>query len=72
MNCAQNDLTTITSFEDYIEKLRNGTNNTLTIGALRPCRQEICSTIYGAGNADVTGIGVSMRTLKDIDTEVTR
>jgi hypothetical protein len=29
---------------------------------MAPCRKQICSCLYGIGNADISGIGVSQST----------
>ncbi|KAK5093433.1 hypothetical protein LTR70_004794 [Exophiala xenobiotica] len=56
MNCEA--LATIKSFENYVASLRNVTSDDISATAMKPCRQGICSALYGTGNADVSGIGV--------------
>ena len=53
-----NDLSTFSSFKLYVETLKNVTSANLTIDAMQPCRAQICQTLFGAGNADISGIGV--------------
>lgn len=49
---------TLTNFEDYIDSLRDTYQN-ITADAMEGCKKEICTTVYGTGNSDVSGIGVS-------------
>jgi hypothetical protein len=44
-------------FEDYIDAINATTNFNLT--GLEGCRREICTALYGAGNPDIAGPGVS-------------
>lgn len=47
------------SFEEYIGLIRDVTGQKISNITMAPCLQEICSTLYGTGNSDVSGIGVS-------------
>ena len=51
-------LETIKDFADYVALLRNVTSDDISATAMEACRQEICSALYGNGNADVSGVGV--------------
>lgn len=53
----------ITSFASYVDCMRNVTSQDLTVSAMTQCRQAICSVLYGTGNADISGIGVSPTTI---------
>jgi hypothetical protein len=44
-------------FSDYISLLRKETQFNTTL--LKQCQAEICTTLYGIGNPDVSGIGVN-------------
>lgn len=50
------DFQNLYDFSDYISQLRNETQFNTTI--LEQCQAEICTTLYGIGNPDVSGIGV--------------
>jgi len=52
-------LESIKSFQNYVTTLRAVTLDDISAKAMKPCRIEICSALYGTGNADVSGIGVS-------------
>jgi len=56
MNCTT--LTSRTSFESYITLLQTTTSNNLTL--ISQCRKEICGALWGAGNPDVSGIGMAI------------
>jgi hypothetical protein len=58
-------LQSITSFTAYVGCMRNVTSQDLTVSAMTKCRQPICSALYGIGNADISGIGVSPPTNLD-------
>jgi hypothetical protein len=45
-----------TSFAEYVELMQNWMSNNLT--ALAPCKREICCTLWGNGNPDISGVGV--------------
>jgi hypothetical protein len=55
-------LQSITSFATYVGCMRKVTSQNLTVSAMAPCREQICSSLYGIGNADISGIGVSKST----------
>ena len=57
-NCSALD--SYESFADYVRLMRHITSDKLTISSMMRCRTDICSTLYGAGNTDVSGIGVSV------------
>lgn len=50
------DFKKLDDFSDYISDLRNETRFNSTI--LQQCQGEICTTLYGIGNPDMSGIGV--------------
>lgn len=54
VTCA--DFKKLDDFRDYISQLRNETGFNSTI--LQQCQAEICTTLYGIGNPDMSGIGV--------------
>jgi len=60
LNCTL--LATRSNFPDYIQVLRNetgtGINSTMNLTLLGFCRPEVCNTLWGTGNADISGIGV--------------
>jgi len=44
-------------FDTYITLLLNATDNDLS--RLVKCRSEVCTALWGQGNSDISGIGVS-------------
>lgn len=63
INCST--LTSVRGFQDYIQIVRNETSFNQTL--LRFCQDEICGALWGVGNPDVSGIGVSAEDLpKDV------
>jgi hypothetical protein len=59
LNCTL--LATRSSFPDYIQILQNetGSNFTLNLTLLELCKPEVCNALWGTGNGDISGIGVS-------------
>lgn len=53
-NCTQ--LQSMGDFNEYIKQLRTETN--FATSNLTQCREDICLTIWGDGNPDISGIGV--------------
>lgn len=54
------DCSTLTqreSFPGYIAKVRNATNGNFTL--VEQCKTEVCNALWGSGNPDISGIGVS-------------
>jgi hypothetical protein len=49
-------LATRTQFNTYARLLLNATNGTLE--SLYPCRNDVCSALWGEGNSDISGVGV--------------
>lgn len=49
-------LTQLSNFASYIKKLDNATNKNLALAV--QCKTQICPTIWGSGNPDISGIGV--------------
>lgn len=49
-----------TSFEQYVEAIFNVTGGDLD--RVDVCKAEVCSAIWGTGNADISGSGVSLNT----------
>jgi hypothetical protein len=49
-------LETRNAFKNYIQTLENATHGNFS--QARACRLEVCSALYGAGNPDISGIGV--------------
>jgi hypothetical protein len=43
-----------TSFAAYVALMRNVNSQNLTVAAMEPCRQQICSVLYGVHNPDVS------------------
>lgn len=58
MDCS--NLTSLSDFADYIDTLRSETE--FKTAQLQDCRPEICQAVYGTGNPDISGIGVSIIT----------
>lgn len=50
------DFKNLGDFSDYISQIRKETQFNATL--LKQCQAEICTTLYGIGNPDVSGIGV--------------
>jgi hypothetical protein len=46
-----------TNFATYVQELNNITNFSLPL--LEACQSDICNALWGDGNADISGIGVS-------------
>ena len=44
------------SFADYIAEIRNATANNFAL--VDQCKKEICGTLWGSGNPDISGSGV--------------
>lgn len=63
MNVSCAALSERTSFSSYIHLLREIAGDDWTVSALRPCQLEICSALWGTGNPDISGIGVSKKPL---------
>lgn len=57
MNCTSLKLEQV-SFEKYIGLIRDVAGRNISYTSMAPCLEEICSTLYGTGNSDVSGIGV--------------
>lgn len=57
-------LVPISGFQEYITHVRDETGFNTTL--LRFCQMEICGALWGVGNPDVSGIGVSLTTLRTI------
>ena len=55
LNCS--DLTSRTNFPDYITAIRNATGNNFAL--VDQCKAEVCNALWGSGNPDISGIGVS-------------
>ena len=55
VNCS--DLVSRTSFHNYIATIRNVTGNSFAL--VDQCKAEICNALWGSGNPDISGIGVS-------------
>ena len=51
------DLVSRTSFPNYIATIRNRTGNNFAL--VDQCKPEICNALWGSGNPDISGIGVS-------------
>jgi hypothetical protein len=49
-------LNTRNKFATYIQTLENATHGNFSEARL--CKLEVCSALYGAGNPDISGIGV--------------
>jgi hypothetical protein len=47
----------INGFAEYIQLIRDTTGFNVTL--LTSCRNDICGALWGFGNSDVSGIGVS-------------
>jgi hypothetical protein len=54
-NCAS--LASRTSFENYIQKVNETTGFNSSL--LADCKSDICNALWGDGNADISGVGVS-------------
>jgi hypothetical protein len=59
INCTA--LSSRTDFPDYVSLLYNVSSHNLR--TLAPCRPEMCSALWGIGNPDISGIGVSVKRL---------
>jgi hypothetical protein len=55
-NCSL--LATRTSFTAYVQALNTTTDFNTTL--LEACQSDICNALWGDGNADISGIGVSV------------
>jgi hypothetical protein len=55
INCSS--LVSRTSFASYIQLLNATTGFNLTL--LEACKGDICNALWGDGNSDIAGIGVS-------------
>jgi hypothetical protein len=55
-NCSE--LASRSSFAAYVALMKNVTAPDLTVADMAPCRQQICSVLYGVGNPDISGVGV--------------
>lgn len=55
VNCSL--LATRTDFNSYAKKLLDVTNDNLQL--LDQCKVEVCGSLWGEGNGDISGIGVS-------------
>lgn len=60
VNCTGLDVRT--DFAAYITKLENATGHNLSLVA--QCEDQVCTAIWGTGNADISGIGVSHETME--------
>lgn len=54
-----NLLTSYESFDEYIESILNVTGDNLH--RVEGCKTEVCGALWGVGNADISGKGVSIR-----------
>lgn len=54
-------LTDLDAFPKYIATLRNETAFNLAL--LTDCKKDICDAVFGVGNPDVSGVGVSKEVL---------
>jgi hypothetical protein len=45
------------SFEAYVESINSSTFGNLSLAS--QCRSELCNALWGSGNPDISGIGVS-------------
>jgi hypothetical protein len=59
INCTA--LSSRTDFPDYVSLLLNISSHNLS--TLAPCKPEMCSALWGIGNPDISGIGVSVETI---------
>lgn len=55
VNCS--NLTSRADFESYVKEIQQITNFDFT--SLNSCKIPICDALWGSGNADIAGIGVS-------------
>lgn len=55
LNCS--NFATRDNFDAYVTSLLNATKNDLAL--LYPCKSQICTALWGQGNSDISGIGVS-------------
>lgn len=62
-NCSA--LTSRSSFASYVQAINSTTQFNETL--LTACQSNICNALWGDGNADISGIGVSVST-RAIDT----
>ncbi len=51
------NLASRSSFPKYITAIRNATGNNFTL--VDQCQAEVCNALWGSGNPDISGIGVS-------------
>ena len=56
VNCSQ--LGTRTDFKDYIHLLSNVTGGNLSLAS--GCKSEICAALWGLGNPDISGVGMTV------------
>ncbi|KAH6662210.1 hypothetical protein F5X68DRAFT_279913 [Plectosphaerella plurivora] len=61
-NCTA--LRSMKGFDEYIELLRNETD--FELSRLEPCRSDVCDAVWGGGNPDISGIGVSVGYIVEI------
>jgi hypothetical protein len=54
-NCSS--LASRSSFTDYIQEINATTG--FNISLLSACKNDVCNALWGDGNADISGIGVS-------------
>lgn len=50
------NLASIKDFADYIAEIRNATANDIAL--VGQCKKEVCGTLWGSGNPDISGSGV--------------
>lgn len=55
MNCSSLELRS--GFADYIAKVDDVTGGDITL--ISQCKSEVCIAMWGNGNADISGVGVS-------------
>lgn len=56
LNCSS--FATRNDFDAYVTLLLQASNNDIPL--LSQCKPEICAALWGQGNSDISGIGVSM------------
>lgn len=64
VNCSE--LATRTSFSSYIATVKNATANNFAL--VEQCRPEVCNALWGSGNPDISGVGVSSPLSHDMST----
>ena len=57
LNCSA--LVVRKSFTDYVQALNITTHGNLSLAV--QCKREVCNALWGSGNPDISGIGVSIR-----------